>query len=214
MPMSAILLPLALAAACGGPGSNGGPSPTPSASATASATASPAEGAKLIQMPCQYTGGNPTRSYGSPPPVSIDETRKYKVTMDTPRGQLVLEVDPTIAPITANNFIFLACNGFYNGLKFHRVENWVVQGGDPRGDGTGGPGYQFNDEPVHGSYVAGVLAMANAGPNTNGSQFFILKIDYPLPPSYNIFGKVLSGMDAVNAMQVGDTMNNLKVEFE
>ena len=100
-----------------------------------------------------------------------------------------------------NNFVFLACQGFYNGTPFHRViKGFMLQGGDPTGTGTGGPGYRFNDEPVTRSYVRGTLAMANAGPNTNGSQFFIMHQNYALQPNYVIFGQVTEGLDVVDAI--------------
>ena len=109
--------------------------------------------------------------------------------------------------------MILAANGFYDGLKFHRVESgFVVQGGDPNGDGTGGPGYQFPDEPVTRDYLKGTVAMANAGSNTNGSQFFIMLKDHPeLPKNYTIFGKVIEGIDVVDKIEVGDSILKLSV---
>jgi len=128
----------------------------------------------------------------------------HKVTIVTNYGTIVFETYDADAPNTVANFITLADKGFYNGLIFHRViSGFMIQGGDPKGDGTGGPGYQFADElnPATASYQAGyktgVVAMANAGPNTNGSQFFIMAADYPLPNNYTIFGKVISGQDVV-----------------
>ncbi|MCX6701799.1 MAG: peptidylprolyl isomerase [Candidatus Zambryskibacteria bacterium] len=127
------------------------------------------------------------------------------ITIETNYGKIVFETYNTDAPKTVENFITLANKGFYNGLIFHRViPGFMIQGGDPNGTGTGGPGYQFADElnPNTASYKAGykkgVVAMANAGPNTNGSQFFIMTADYPLPNSYTIFGKVVSGQDVVD----------------
>jgi cyclophilin family peptidyl-prolyl cis-trans isomerase len=114
-----------------------------------------------------------------------------------------------------NNFVFLARNKFYDGLKFHRVvADFVIQGGDPKGDGSGGPGYKFNDEPVKGEYTAGAVAMANSGPNTNGSQFFICTVDdsKKLTKSYNLFGHVASGMDVVLKITQGDTMTSVTVQ--
>src|SRR3989337_2966922 len=117
------------------------------------------------------------------------------------------------APLTSSNFIFLAQEKFYDGLTFHRKEEgFVIQGGDPRGDGTGGPGYAIADEPVIGDYLRGVVAMANAGPNTNGSQFFIMLKDHPeLPKNYTIFGKIIEGMDVVDKIEVGDSILKLSV---
>ncbi|MBA3732953.1 peptidylprolyl isomerase [Patescibacteria group bacterium] len=129
------------------------------------------------------------------------------ITLETTYGKIVIQTYDADAPNTVSNFITLANKGFYNGLTFHRViKGFMIQGGDPTGNGTGGPGYQFADElnPQTASYKAGyktgVVAMANAGPNTNGSQFFIMAADYPLPNSYTIFGKVVSGQDVVNTI--------------
>ncbi|MBI2334441.1 peptidylprolyl isomerase [Candidatus Daviesbacteria bacterium] len=134
-----------------------------------------------------------------------------KAIVSTSKGAFELEIFSE-SPMTASNFILLAANGFYNGLTFHRVEDWVVQGGDPLGNGTGGPGYIFPDEPVTGSYEKGVVAMANAGPNTNGSQFFILKKDYSLQPNYTIFGRVISGIEVVEKIEVGDVMTKVVIQ--
>ncbi len=131
--------------------------------------------------------------------------------IQTKKGNISLQIYPE-ATKAASNFLLLAANGFYDGLTFHRVEDWVVQGGDPDGTGRGGPGYQFEDEPVTRSYTQGIVAMANAGPNTNGSQFFILKKDYPLPPNYTIFGNVVSGMDVVSQIAVGDVMQKVTIQ--
>ena len=127
------------------------------------------------------------------------------ITIDTNYGKIVFETYNTDAPNTVVNFVTLANKGFYNGLSFHRViKGFMIQGGDPKGNGTGGPGYQFADElnPSAASYKAGykkgVVAMANSGPNTNGSQFFIMTVDYPLPNNYTIFGKVVSGQEVVD----------------
>lgn len=145
-------------------------------------------------------------------PSNITNDKKtHMVTIETNYGKIVIETYDADAPNTVNNFVTLAQKGFYNGLTFHRViKGFMIQGGDPNGNGTGGPGYQFADElnPNTPSYKAGyqkgVVAMANAGPNTNGSQFFIMHQDYPLPNNYTIFGKVVSGQDVV------DTIANVK----
>jgi len=140
---------------------------------------------------------------------SSDSSNKsmHTITIETNKGTIIFETYDNDAPKTVANFISLANKGFYNGLIFHRViEGFMIQGGDPTGTGTGGPGYKFADElnPATDSYkagyVRGVVAMANAGPNTNGSQFFIMQKDTPLPHSYSIFGKVISGMDVVDAI--------------
>ncbi|MFN8535685.1 MAG: peptidylprolyl isomerase [Dehalococcoidia bacterium] len=151
------------------------------------------------------------KQYASAPEMSVNPEHTYLATLETNRGTIQLQLLPQDAPKSVNNFVFLARDGFYDGLTFHRVEDWVIQGGDPFGKGYGGPGYQWDDEPVKGEYRAGVLAMANAGPNTNGSQFFILKRDTPLPKAYNLFGKVLSGQDIVNGIRRGDTIEKVTI---
>jgi cyclophilin family peptidyl-prolyl cis-trans isomerase len=126
-----------------------------------------------------------------------------RATIATTKGDIEVEIDTTGAPKAANNFLDLAQKGFYDGVVFHRVvPGFVIQGGDPTGTGRGGPGYQFEDEPFPGDYRRGALAMANAGPNTNGSQFFICLADLSarLPKNYTIFGQVMKGMDVVDAI--------------
>lgn len=136
-----------------------------------------------------------------------------KAVIDTAKGKFELEVYPE-ASKAASNFLLLTVNGFYDGLSFHRVEpGFVVQGGDPLGDGRGGPGYTFEDEPIIREYVKGIVAYANAGPNTNGSQFFILLSDHPeLPKRYTIFGNVISGMDVVEKLSAGDVMKKVTIQ--
>jgi cyclophilin family peptidyl-prolyl cis-trans isomerase len=150
----------------------------------------------------------------SPPPFQIDENLIYQVTIATDRGDIVLELDPKLAPNTVNNFVVNARNGFYDGLTFHRVvPDFVIQGGDPEGTGRGGPGYRFDDEPVRGEYLDGAVAMANAGPNTNGSQFFICIDDCrrKLDKLYNLFGYTVDGLDVAKSIQVGDVMRSVTV---
>jgi cyclophilin family peptidyl-prolyl cis-trans isomerase len=145
----------------------------------------------------------PSQQWASPPPMTIDPAKTYLATLSTTQGDVVVELLPGDAPNTVNNFVFLARQGYYDGVPFHRVMNgFMIQTGDPTGTGTGGPGYRFADEPVRRPYEAGIVAMANAGPNTNGSQFFIVQGDggRRLQPNYTIFGRVLSGMDVVNAI--------------
>jgi len=130
-------------------------------------------------------------------------------------GEIRLEFYPADAPKTVENFVALAKKGFYDGLTFHRVvPDFVVQGGCPQGTGTGGPGYKFADEPVKGEYTLGAVAMANAGPDTNGSQFFICIDDCTrkLTPNYNLFGHVVEGIDVAQATQVGDVFNKIEIE--
>jgi len=148
------------------------------------------------------------------PEMTIDESKTYRVTVDTNKGPVVMDLMPSMAPITVNNFVALARQGYYDGLTFHRyVADFVIQGGDPTGTGSGGPGYKFEDEPVQGSYREGAVAMANSGPNTNGSQFFICNADcQKLAPSYNLFGYVVDGLDVVKLLRQGDTMDKLTVE--
>ena len=146
--------------------------------------------------------------------MQIDEDTIYQVTIETDRGPIVMELDPKLAPNTVNHFVSLARGGFYDGLTFHRVvPDFVIQGCDPKGTGSGGPGYKWDDEPVKGEYSLGAVAMANAGPNTNGSQFFICIDDCTskLQPLYNLFGYVTSGIDVAQSISVGDKMNKVTV---
>jgi cyclophilin family peptidyl-prolyl cis-trans isomerase len=148
-----------------------------------------------------------TKQYDSAPDLTIDASKSYSAILDTNHGEMVIQFDPGRSPLSVNNFVFLANEGFYDGVIFHRViENFMIQGGDPTGTGTGGPGYRFRDElEGSGDYSRGTVAMANAGPNTNGSQFFIVHKDSRLPHSYSIFGKVTSGMEAVDSIASSDT---------
>ena len=151
----------------------------------------------------------------SAPQMNINEQATYRVTLQTNKGVIVMDLDPQLAPNTVNNFVNLARDGYYTGLTFHRVvPDFVVQGGCPEGTGTGGPGYRFDDEPVTGEYTLGAVAMANAGPNTNGSQFFISIDDCrsKLAPSYNLFGFVSNGMDVALSIEVGDVMETVEIE--
>jgi cyclophilin family peptidyl-prolyl cis-trans isomerase len=146
------------------------------------------------------------KSYPAPPPLVIDPQRRYRATISTSAGQMEAELFADEAPATVNNFVFLARDGFYDGVIFHRViPGFMIQGGDPTGTGRGGPGYRFADEPVKRSYQRGILAMANAGPNTNGSQFFIMHADYPLPPKYTIFGHLTAGEAVLDAIATAPT---------
>ena len=139
--------------------------------------------------------------YSAAPEMTIDIEKSYTATIQTSNGDVVIDLFPEEAPLSVNNFVFLAREGFYNNVKFHRIiKGFMIQGGDPTGTGAGGPGYQFSDEEVTRDYVRGTLAMANAGPNTNGSQFFIMHADMGLPPSYNIFGLVKEGIETIDAI--------------
>lgn len=141
------------------------------------------------------------KQYSSPPEMQIDPKGTYNATIRTNKGEMKAELYADEAPITVNNFVFLANEGFYRGVPFHRViEGFMVQTGDPTGTGAGTPGYSFEDEPVTRPYEIGTLAMANAGPDTNGSQFFIVQGSdgTRLPPNYTIFGKVTVGLNVLN----------------
>ena len=148
--------------------------------------------------------------------MSIDPAGKYTATFETSKGNIVCELFAKEAPKTVNNFVFLANEGFYDGTVFHRViADFMVQGGDPTGTGSGGPGYRFEDETKNNPkrHKAGTLSMANAGPNTNGSQFFITHVvtDW-LDGKHTVFGQVQSGQDVVNKIQKGDTLKSVKVQ--
>jgi cyclophilin family peptidyl-prolyl cis-trans isomerase len=150
----------------------------------------------------------------TPPAYEINDDALYDVTIATDKGDIVLELDPRLAPNTVNNFVALARQGYYDNVAFHRVvPDFVIQGGDPEGTGRGGPGYTFADEPVRGEYTHGAVAMANAGPNTNGSQFFICIDDCTrkLDKAYNLFGYVTSGLDVTDRIAAGDVMRSVTV---
>jgi len=146
------------------------------------------------------------KSYPAPPQMAIDPAHSYTATIDTSAGTMTAELFASEAPKTVNNFVFLARDGFYDGVIFHRViSGFMIQGGDPTGTGRGGPGYRFDDEPVTRKYSRGIMAMANAGPNTNGSQFFVMHADYGLPPNYTIFGRLTSGEDVLDKIASAQT---------
>jgi len=154
--------------------------------------------------------------YTSPPAMQIDDSKTYTATIQTNRGNIVVDLYADKVPNTVNNFVALARDGFYDGISFHRViADFMVQSGDPTGSGRGGPGYRFNDE-FHPDLVhdgPGVLSMANAGPNTNGSQFFITHVATNwLDNKHSVFGKVSSGQDVVDAIQQGDVMERVEIE--
>ena len=148
----------------------------------------------------------PAKQYQEPPSLILDPTMKYSATIKTDHGDMTIELFPADAPRAVNNFVFLAREGFYQGNCFHRVlKDFMIQGGCPKGDGTGGPGYRFPDEEIKRSYVKGTLAMANSGPNTNGSQFFIIHgQQVGLPPNYTIFGQLSQGEDTLDTLANSD----------
>jgi peptidylprolyl isomerase len=157
--------------------------------------------------PFPAADGSSTKSqkFDENPEMGIDPAKRYTATMETSMGTMVIALDPIAAPTAVNNFVFLANYHYYEGVIFHRIiKGFVIQGGDPTGTGRGGPGYRFPDElPPPGRYEIGSLAMANAGPDTNGSQFFIISgpQGQQLPPSYSLFGKVVKGLDVIEQIQ-------------
>jgi peptidyl-prolyl cis-trans isomerase B (cyclophilin B) len=156
--------------------------------------------------------------WSSPPEMQIDQDKKYKAQMETSKGKIELELYPEHAPKTVNNFVFLSREGFYNEVSFHRViSNFVIQGGDPTGTGRGGPGYSFEDELKDNPLIheRGVISMANSGPNTNGSQFFITHSPQPhLDGNHTVFGKVIQGLEVVDKIQEGDKMEKVSITEE
>ncbi len=158
------------------------------------------------------------KQWKKPPEMQIDVKKKYSAIITTTRGTMELQLNPEYAPKTVNNFVFLAKEGFYDGVSFHRViEDFVIQGGDPTGTGRGGPGYQFEDEckgnPL--KHERGAISMANAGPNTNGSQFFIAHSPQPhLNGKHTVFGKLLNGLDVLDTIEAGDMMVEVKINEE
>lgn len=156
--------------------------------------------------------------WNQPPEMKIDTDQVYQATMETPRGTIELELYPEHAPRTVNNFVFLSREGFYDDVTFHRViDNFMIQGGDPTGTGRGGPGYRFEDElednPL--KHETGVISMANAGPNTNGSQFFITHAPQPhLNGKHTVFGKVVAGQDVVDSVQQGDKIQSITISTQ
>ena len=153
--------------------------------------------------------------WNSQPEMQIDQEKKYEAKIETNKGVIELELYPQQAPKTVNNFVFLAREGFYDGVSFHRViDNFVIQGGDPTGTGSGGPGYTFEDEVKENPLVheRGSISMANAGPNTNGSQFFIAHSPQPhLNGKHTVFGKVINGLDVVDSIREGDKMEHVTI---
>ncbi len=173
------------------------------------------------ELPAADGSSPQRRSFKGEPPMSIDPAKRYTATMATSKGSMTIALDPQAAPRTVNSFVFLARYHYFDGIVFHRViPGFVLQGGDPTGTGTGGPGYKFADElPAPGRYELGSRAMANAGPDTTGSQFFIIsgRDGMGLPPSYSLFGKVVAGLDTVAAIDAvgsrsGKTTEKVTIE--
>ena len=153
------------------------------------------------------------KSYSAPPPMTIDTGKQYTATIETKKGKLVLELFAKDVPVTVNNFVFLANEGFYDGTTFHRViPGFMAQGGDPTGTGSGGPGYSFTDEFTDHRHVTGALSMANSGPNTNGCQFFITYTpQHHLDGKHSVFGQLTDGMDVLGKIEPGDTMVRITI---
>jgi cyclophilin family peptidyl-prolyl cis-trans isomerase len=143
-----------------------------------------------------------------------NQSKDYTAVLHTDKGDITIFLTGKKTPITVGNFVMLAKKGFYDNTIFHRViKGFMIQGGDPKGDGTGGPGYKFRDEPFEGDYTRGTIAMANSGPNTNGSQFFIMQTNYPLPKNYVIFGKVTKGIEVVDEIANSEVKQNAMGEL-
>jgi len=157
----------------------------------------------------QNPGESTSINTKQPPPMRIDQNKNYSAVLKTTAGEITIALDVKKTPITANNFVTLARDNFYNGTIFHRViKGFMIQGGDPNGNGSGGPGYKFADESFEGDYTRGTVAMANSGPNTNGSQFFIMHQDYDLLKNYVIFGHVSAGLETVDKIATADVTDN------
>jgi len=153
-------------------------------------------------------------NYSEPPPMTIDTSKQYTATIETEKGNIVLELFANDVPVTVNNFAFLTREGFYDNTTFHRViPDFMAQGGDPTGTGTGGPGYKFADEFTEHTHVAGALSMANSGPNTNGSQFFITYTPQPhLDRKHSVFGQLTLGTEVLKSLKNGDTIVRITIE--
>ncbi len=193
---SLVLVLVIFAAACGGADSAGGGS----------------HGAPLA--PCQNASEKIVQEPKNLPPKVIDPCKGYTASVITAKGTFVIKLDPVAAPITVNNFVYLSERAFYNHLTFHRVEGFVVQGGDPKGDGTGGPGYSLPNEPNSGQWLRGAVGMAAGGGSVNGSQFFVLKQDSQYLSQtgvYNHFGTVTAGMNVIDQLAVGDQIVGINV---
>jgi peptidyl-prolyl cis-trans isomerase B (cyclophilin B) len=166
-----------------------------------------------IMLPLGACASGP-KQYSSPPKMQIDPNKNYTAIIETEKGNLVLELFAADVPVTVNNFVFLAREGFYDNTIFHRViEDFMAQGGDPTGTGAGGPGYTFKDEFTSHSHVTGALSMANAGANTNGSQFFICYAPQPhLDGHHSVFGQLVEGMDVLLQIKNGDVIKRIVIE--
>ena len=201
---SLLMFPLLIGAGCPSGQVSSTPSETPAPTPAVSSSKPEPVAVKYV-MP---------EIWSAPSVLSPEEIEGKQARITTEYGDIVFDLFADTAPLTVSNFVYLSNAGYYNGLTFHRrVEQFVIQGGDPVGNGTGGPGYRFADELTDPySYDRGIVAMANSGKDTNGSQFFIMLADNPLPKNYSIFGRVTSGMDVVDKIQVGDVMSKVVIE--
>lgn len=165
---------------------------------------------ETVHLNEKITPSKNMKQYTSVPVMSIDRNAEYKAKIETTEGNMLVLLYTDKVPQTVNNFVFLAKDGFYNEVIFHRViENFMIQGGDPTGTGSGGPGYSFPDEVFSGKYTRGILAMANSGPDTNGSQFFIMHSDVDLPPNYVIFGEIIEGLEVLDVIATAPARPNM-----
>jgi len=178
-------------------------------------------GAILLLVSCAGEAPGPTptpapkpKSYSEPPSMTIDTSKQYVATIETEKGNIVLELFASDVPMTVNNFVFLARDGFYDGTTFHRViAGFMAQGGDPTGTGTGNPGYFFPDEFTEHKHVTGALSMANSGPDTNGCQFFITYAPQPhLDGKHSVFGQLIEGMDVLKKLENGSVIKRIAIE--
>jgi peptidyl-prolyl cis-trans isomerase B (cyclophilin B) len=212
----AVLLLIVLAVACGADELTPVPTALPASEGTTTASAAATCGPEGSAIAGIKREGK--RTFAAAPPRVIDPAKSYTAVMETTRGKITIQLAAAAAPNTVNNFVYLSCEGYYDGLTFHRVEKtptpFVIQGGDPKANGTGGPGYIFDNEVSSAIKhdAAGVISMANAGPNTNGSQFFITLAATPsLDGGYSAFGRVTSGLEAANLIVVGDKILSVSV---
>ncbi len=167
----------------------------------------------LLSVSCAGAGPKP-ETYSAPPPMTIDTSKQYTATIETEKGNLVLELFASDVPLTVNNFVFLSREGFYDNTTFYRViPDFMVQSGDPSGTQTGGPGYSFADEFTERTHVAGALSMANTGPDTNSSHFFITySPQHHLDGKHSVFGQLIEGMDVLEKIEQGDTIIRITIE--
>ncbi len=203
MASTIFILGAALSASCGGQAPEPAPTPAPAPTPTPAPEPAPAPSPKPKP-----------KTYSAPPPMVIDTSKQYTATIETEKGNLVLELFASDVPVTVNNFVFLAREGYYDGTTFHRIiPGFMVQGGDPTGTGRGNPGYRFEDEFTEHTHVVGALSMANAGPNTNGSQFFITYApQHALDGKHSVFGQLIEGVDVLKQLTPRDPNQNPQFE--